>query len=208
MAEIKIEKKKPVWPWLLLALLLIGALVYFFILSNNEEETREANEVEEIGVDGSSISDNTEKDVIPKKSEGGKAIATYSAYIKDDTKMGIDHEYSNNALLLLINAVSESADNLNIDIKADLKKARENAEIITEDPQKLTHANKIKNAGVVISKALGTIQKSKFPNLESELLDLENSIEKINPDVATLNQKEDVKNFFGKASEILIKMKK
>lgn len=35
MAEIKIEKKKPLWPWVV-ALLLIGAIIYYMFLRNDE----------------------------------------------------------------------------------------------------------------------------------------------------------------------------
>ncbi|KRD10375.1 hypothetical protein ASE21_11750 [Flavobacterium sp. Root901] len=37
MAEIKIEKKKPVWPWIV-ALLLIAAIVYYVFFRNEETQ--------------------------------------------------------------------------------------------------------------------------------------------------------------------------
>lgn len=41
MAEIKIEKKKPIWPWIV-ALLIIGALIYY-IYSKDQEAQNENN---------------------------------------------------------------------------------------------------------------------------------------------------------------------
>ncbi|MGQ7944191.1 hypothetical protein [Flavobacterium sp. WC2509] len=38
MAEIKIEKKKPVWPWIV-AGLIIAALLFFILLSNTETQS-------------------------------------------------------------------------------------------------------------------------------------------------------------------------
>jgi hypothetical protein len=38
MAEIKIEKKKPVWPWIA-AGLIIAALLYFILLSTTETQS-------------------------------------------------------------------------------------------------------------------------------------------------------------------------
>lgn len=35
MAEIKIEKKKPLWPWIV-AVLIIGALVYYVFVKDHE----------------------------------------------------------------------------------------------------------------------------------------------------------------------------
>jgi hypothetical protein len=43
MAEIKIEKKKPVWPWIV-AILLIGAIVYYIYF--REDETQNVRRVE------------------------------------------------------------------------------------------------------------------------------------------------------------------
>jgi hypothetical protein len=45
MAEIKIEKKKPIWPWIV-AVLLIGALVYFIFLKDNETINESSTEIE------------------------------------------------------------------------------------------------------------------------------------------------------------------
>ncbi|SFD50892.1 hypothetical protein [Flavobacterium phragmitis] len=51
MAEIKIEKKKPVWPWVV-ALLLIGAIIYYMFLRNDE-----AQPVREVEVENTTITD-------------------------------------------------------------------------------------------------------------------------------------------------------
>lgn len=45
MAEIKIEKKKPVWPWIVAALL-IAALVYFVFLKDDQVQTGNTVEIE------------------------------------------------------------------------------------------------------------------------------------------------------------------
>ncbi|MBF4487658.1 MULTISPECIES: hypothetical protein [unclassified Flavobacterium] len=45
MAEIKIEKKKPVWPWIV-AVLLISALVYYVFLRDNEVTTENGVQIE------------------------------------------------------------------------------------------------------------------------------------------------------------------
>nr|WP_315154023.1 hypothetical protein [uncultured Flavobacterium sp.] len=45
MAEIKIEKKKPVWPWIA-AGLIIAALLYFLLLSSTETQSESDAEIE------------------------------------------------------------------------------------------------------------------------------------------------------------------
>ncbi|GAA3747553.1 hypothetical protein GCM10022422_35130 [Flavobacterium ginsengisoli] len=45
MAEIKIEKKKPIWPWIV-AVLLISALVYYVFLKDNQVQNENRMEIE------------------------------------------------------------------------------------------------------------------------------------------------------------------
>ncbi|WP_165829000.1 hypothetical protein [Flavobacterium sp. HTF] len=45
MAEIKIEKKKPVWPWIA-ALLIIGALIYYIFFVEHEVQNDNSVEIE------------------------------------------------------------------------------------------------------------------------------------------------------------------
>lgn len=45
MAEIKIEKKKPIWPWIV-AVVLIVVLVYFIFLNDNGTQIQNTTEIE------------------------------------------------------------------------------------------------------------------------------------------------------------------
>ena len=40
MAEIKIEKKKPVWPWIVLILVLAALLFYFWTQGNDDNDSQ------------------------------------------------------------------------------------------------------------------------------------------------------------------------
>lgn len=45
MAEIKIEKKKPIWPWIV-ALLIIGAFIYYIFVKDQEAPNENSIEIE------------------------------------------------------------------------------------------------------------------------------------------------------------------
>jgi hypothetical protein len=45
MAEIKIEKKKPIWPWIA-AVLIIGALIYYIFVKDHDAHSESSIEVE------------------------------------------------------------------------------------------------------------------------------------------------------------------
>lgn len=134
------------------------------------------------------------------------AIALYSAYIADTDKMGVDHEYSSEALDYLIDAVEEKADMLNVDVRADLDEARRNASEITKDPNKLNHADLIKKSGRIIVQALTTLQTEKFPTLKDDIAKVNTAVNKIDTSVKTLDQKNKVNDFFKSAESLLLKM--
>ncbi|MFH6991039.1 hypothetical protein [Flavobacterium sp. FlaQc-48] len=45
MAEIKIEKKKAIWPWIVVVLL-ISAIIYYIFLRDNEAQSGRSVEIE------------------------------------------------------------------------------------------------------------------------------------------------------------------
>ena len=45
MAEIKIEKKKPIWPWFI-AILVVGALIYFIFIKDNGVQVQNRTVIE------------------------------------------------------------------------------------------------------------------------------------------------------------------
>lgn len=209
MAEIEIKKKQPIWPWILLVAIIL-ALLYFLFMNDDdtvddvddasvEMTTDDVNNVDEM--------DNNARDTIAPYATSDSDVESYMSYINEDTKMGIDHLYTNNALTELIDAVQSVANNLNVDVNADLSNARQYAAEITKDPYKVDHADKIKDGGNIIMKALKTIQSQKFPDLKQNVVDAENALNDIQPSVKTLEQKDAVKNFFQQAGELLTKMK-
>ncbi|WP_035716245.1 hypothetical protein [Christiangramia echinicola] len=55
MADIRIEKKKPVWPWLILIIILaVVAFLYFYgSMETDETDDMENSEIEEVTYKGS-----------------------------------------------------------------------------------------------------------------------------------------------------------
>ena len=194
MAEIKIEKKTPIWPWIVGALLL-AAVIYFFVF--NKKAT------DEVVVD----EDNTELVVETTVNEVDQtAITEYENFVANG-EMTMDHTYNSEALIKLIAATRNAASNNEVDVNADLDQATRKANDITNNPQSLEHANMIKDAGTSITKALKTIQSQKFTNLDGEVTALESSIAEIDPKKPTLEQKDAIKGFFNNASTLLTSIK-
>ena len=193
MAEIKIEKKKAVWPWLLLALGLIALLVYLFLFRGQDENIPVAE-----------ISAPTE---LIDVEENNPTVEGYVSFILADTAtMSLDHTYAHEALTKLIDATKAMAGEIGFDIKGDLDKAKEYTDAITVDPMATTHATNIKKAADIVSGVLQNIQQAKYASLANETGDVSAAAKAINPETLTLNQRDAVKTFFGKAANLLQKM--
>lgn len=202
MAEIKIKEKKPIWPWILVVLGILVLLYFIFFTGDDKVADDMDDNVEMIGDD-----DMKNDDAVMLSEAATSKVSDYKTYIADDAKMGIDHNYSNGALIRLIDATEAVANTLDVDIRADLDMARANAASIMKDPNELDHADKIKNSGNIIVKALKTIQTQKFPDMFQSCTELQNSLMAIAPGTQTLEQKAAIKNFFQQAGELLTKMK-
>ena len=192
MAEIKIEKKPPVWPWILLGLLLVGFLVYWFALRDNDKDKMAMEEVE-----------NTETATTAPTG----AVAEYIAFVDNDPEpMGLDHEFTNEAFMKLTAATQAVADQADYDLKADLDQVKEYANKIEVDPLETTHANSIRKAAEILAGSLHKMQEAKYPTLANEAQSVVSAAGKIDPDVLTLDQKPAVKGFFSEAANLLRSM--
>lgn len=209
MAEIKIEKKKPVWPWILLGLIILGIILYF-LFANNDDDMDDMDDMNTEQVQDTTYRDDQMRAADTTTTgwnEGGTDnVSRYITHVGDRSRMGVDHEYTNTALIHLINAVESKAQEHNIDIQADMQAIRQDAEEITQDPMATDHADKIKNAGTKIANVLERIQKEKFPNLESDVEDVRSAAQEIETNVLTLDQKEKVNSFFNEAADALRNM--
>lgn len=200
MAEIKIEEKSPIWPWVLLIIAIIAILIYVFAFNNNGDDTDDRQR------------DRTEQrtdDTADSRQDApnNSTVAAYVSLIKDDPdQMGLEHDFTNEALLKLENATNAMADEIGYDIKKDMDEVRTHADKITREPYETTHANSIRKASDVLARVLQNIQQEAFPGLANEANEVKNAASAIDPEVLTLNQKGDVKNFFRESAALLEKM--
>ena len=199
MAEIKIEQKKQVWPWLLVSLVIAALLLYFLVFRDNDKNTEAVTEADD-------ITNTNESDLLGVKENNGTVAAYVDFVEKNKEKMGLDHEYTNEALLKLIEATNAMANEVGYEAQADIEKVREYAKMISSDPFETTHADNIRKADDILTNILQNIQKANYPSLADEVTALKSASESIKLGVLTLDQTEAVKNYFAKAADLLKKM--
>ncbi len=199
MAEIKIEQKKQIWPWLIVGLVIVALLLYFLVFRDNGENTEAVTEAD-------SITNTNESDLLGVKENNG-TVAAYVNFVDNSKEMmSLDHEYTNEALSKLIEATNAIANEVGYDVQADIEKVKEYAKMIASDPFETTHADNIRKADDILTNILQNIQKAKYPDLTNEVAALKSASESIKLGVLTLEQKDEVKTFFIKAADLLQKM--
>lgn len=190
------NKKKLIWPWILLVIL-VGIAIYFFAFREDGVDEKPMEQSVE----------NPEPEKVVLNDESISTIEDYEMYVKEDKDMGLDHEFTHTALSKLIAAVGASAEALDVDVSSDLNEASQNADDITKDPLSLDHADKIRKAGNLIVRALNKIQSEKYPDMGEEMDAVRAASQNIMVDSMTLDQRDDVKEFFQTTMGLLSKMK-
>lgn len=207
MAEIEIEKKKPIWPWILLVLIIL-AILYFVVFADDDNTADDMDDTNIEQMDETSMDDqdNTadwdENDSLTSAED----VSGYITYVNDKSKMGVDHVYTNNALMELVNAVEAKANELHVDVSDELEEVRNDAIEITQNPEAKDHAGTIKEAGTKIADVLENLKDQKFPELSEEVEQVKTAAQQIDPNVQTLKQKDKINSFFMEAADVLEKM--
>ncbi|QLG46521.1 hypothetical protein [Costertonia aggregata] len=210
MAEIKVEKKNNYWGWIIGGLAVIGIIAWF--LMADTDGAPDVNELEQVSTNESELESPSydEEPVVSDNVEGlenpEKHMTDFVAFVGDKSRMGIDHEYTSEGLVKLVNATIERALVNDVDINMELQSAIEKAEAITNDPMDGDHADKIKKAYLSITDVIEKVQEEKYPQLSDDVEELRQAAQNIDPSVLTLDQKEKVNGYFKEAADILQKM--
>jgi hypothetical protein len=209
MAEIKIEKKTPVWPWILLGLLILAVILYFVFADDDTDDVYDDDDTEQVMTPSETEEDYSENTANWEDDNlsGDDSVSKYVAHIGDKEKMGIDHQYSSEALVLLINALENRTEEANINTDVEMEELKKDVRAIKEDPQSLNHANSIKNVGMKIVNLMEKVQKEKYPNISQDVQETRTAVQNIQPSTPTLDQKDAMNSFYKEAGDVLQKMK-
>lgn len=216
MAEIKIEKKKPIWPWILIILIILAAIYFFWYYNDNNYNT-DKNLMEKDSITQLDESDTHDNEVIDSTTlytgsygtiRNEQAIADYLNFIdlNKDISRETNNEYYRSAFFKLITATKREAEIKNVDVTEDIAAAMKNAELLTNDPTVTQKTDIIRKVAENVSKALKTIQQQKFIDFSGEGNSVETASNNINASGKIEDERKNVDMFFDKSAILLQKM--
>lgn len=145
MTEIKVEKKQAIWPWILLGMIVIVALLYFLSYLKEKEGVR----------------DRPQATNLKTVTQNNNAVAAFVSFVNTDTgNMRLDHMYTHEALIRLSEATKTMAKEKHIAVPTNLDMVARYAAEITKDPYETSHADNIRKAADILSIAIQNIQQA------------------------------------------------
>jgi len=207
MAEIKIRKKSPIWPWILLVLIILAALWYFFIYLDTTD-IDDADEVDDLNteqIDDQSYNseDNTNSDAY---SETDSTYNTSGSNQLSSQPVTTTIADANKSLIDLIDAVRTKSLQTKVTITNDLKAQREKLVKTTSSTSESSWMNTMKSSGDQIIAALQTLQKEKYPQLTNEVTNAQNSLQMVDASKTFEDQKAKIDTFIRDVVTTLNKM--
>ena len=205
MAEIRIEKKKPVWPWVLLAIIVVGVILFFLLrdYDTNDSDMNTNADTEELDqMDNEDMNTAAwKKDSLQSDYDRTGKRTSDSAYIGDNSRLGRDSTYTSSAFTQLITAVEMRAMQKNIDLSADFREMKNQAQQLSLNMKEPS----MKELSTKISDVFQNIQEKEYPTLQQEVQDLKDQAQEIGAS-ESFDDNGHLKDFFRKASQLLQKM--
>lgn len=203
MVDIRVEKKKPVWPWVLAGIVLLG-IVAWLLVGNGD------NEMEDLAAVDTEMNDRENENPGENRPNeegvmGGGAVAEYITFVENEGNVGLEHEYTHQALTRLSRALDELSGRHGVDknLEPELTKIRQQADQIMVETTSTKHSNKIRDAFTSVANVVKTIQQKSFPDKTQVSTELKNAAEKVKADKMATDQATEIKGFFDEAADAL-----
>ena len=207
MAEIKIEKKKPVWPWILAVLVILGIIVYF-VYANPEGDLLN-DDYDDVSNEQVMESDTNPVGTTRDSFAPGDAYTQYGAFegsIRDSTRIAVDSSYTKKAYYNLSKAVAKKAEEMDVDSSQALTDLQDFSMLITKVSSPLSNSETAKNfktASDKVVKVLEDIQVKSYPELQAQVADLKQVASKMDGHIRMDQQQENITEFLQKSRDVL-----
>lgn len=204
MADINIERKsnkKPIWPWILGLLLLIGVIWVLAEVMDNEPEREEMALAEERYEEEPLATDPQANPV----EENNPQAESFVVYVHENLRMGTigeDPEVIREGLMRLSAAIGQFSQH-NTAHEQQIEEIRQQAQQIELDSGSQQDAQVVKSATSTAALVLKQIQLNQFPEAAAEATNLQEQARAIDATKQLSEQKGEVEAYFEKAADVI-----
>lgn len=222
MAEIKIEKRKPIWPWIVAGILILGIAIYFLTddgstgtrdqqsaygTERTDNDRQASSEIRK--TDRNNSGRDRDKSIMGQNDGNDKmsdpAVQTYVSFVREDLKnedFKENNEKVRQAFIHLTEATQSKAQQLGTQSDR-INIAREHADQLSGTT---ANAENIRATADILADELSRIQQSKFPDLDKEAKNLKEASADIRPEERPSEQGQEIKSFLTEAADLLENM--
>lgn len=207
MAEIEIEKKKPLWPWIaaVVAILLIILIIFFLA---GDDDDRQDDRIEEVEFRQRDRQENREF-TYPEN-----AVGQYLFFMEEEYRLATGEEGSRKAMEKLAAAVEQKARDLREDPGEELKEigpdtattTRITSQSSSDTTARAMTREEFQRKGTIIVNALEELQQMHFPELSEEIKALRADLNAAGAKDQEKRKPEAIEDFFEQAAEVLRSM--
>ncbi len=214
MAEIKIEKKKPVWPWIIIILIILAAIYFFWYYNDRgfeaNDDLLQNDTISQMEETGGSNNQDTDSSILYTGSYGTVKdehdLSDYLKFVDRIDNKTSDENYYRTAFFKLITATKREAEIKKVDVDANIASAMKHAEMLTNDPAITTKSDEASAAAEQVSQALVSIQQQAFSGLSEEANAVKTAAQGIDRSGEMKEQSGNLDVFFDKSAVLLHKM--
>ena len=210
MAEIKIEKKKPIWPWILLVLILI-AIVAFFIYQNQADDDYMDDDNTDMVDDADNFmdTDTTIYDTTRYQNDGAASMTAVMEAMRDSTRFGTDSTFTKTALHNLAKLTVAKARLMRVETSSalsDLEAYTMRTDTVDTRADSSNMASIFRDVTQDIVTVIETIANKNGMTNGEEVKQFKETSSKLNTTTTLAKQQKTIQTFFRQAHDVLHNM--
>lgn len=193
MADINVEKKKNIWPWIIGVIVILGVVIFLFVWNDDEEESN--TNVQQL----EQYEDETTN--TPTLDYPENEVGTYLALID----RGYDEnpgQFTGEAMGKLVQATEYKSYQLQIEPDTDLQKMAEDSTAMNTKGELSISENEFQQAGQAVVDNLRKMQENSFDELSDEVDQLSQDLQEVQNSQGE-DRSEAVTDFFEQAADVL-----
>jgi hypothetical protein len=213
MADIRTQRTRPLWPWVIAGLVLLAIILWLILGRGDRAPATDplVGDPAPTAVDPAvPPPPAAEPDPAPATVAGAPApvnqFLSYTQELRARPAVEITHEHTAEGLRHLADALAAMAQRDQIvvaEIEEQVSVLRKHADALQQEPEAARHPAHAREAMLGAVKLMEVLQTQRYPQLEQEVAQARNAATDIQAGVQLPEQADDVQRFFNRSAQVV-----